>query len=58
MEERYRVSNNIYSSLTNWFENVLYSEDGKAVIEMFDTVFKNNGLTDTKKIDFVLWGIR
>lgn len=37
------------------FLNYVASDDGKAVILAFDAAFPETGLTDLKKVDFVLW---
>lgn len=41
------------------FEDVFYdymaSDDGIEIIHAFDQVFPDNGISDVKKIDFVLW---
>ena len=48
----------IYDKLCAWYENVLRSDEGVSVIDMFDDMYGDQGITDLKKIDLVLWQIR
>ena len=48
-----------YDCVIKWYDNLeketsLY----KAVVDKFDEHFPNSGITDVKKIDFVLWQMR
>jgi hypothetical protein len=47
-----------YEKLIAYFNDYKSSEEGKILIQMFDLKFPNSGITNTKKIDLVLWQIR
>jgi hypothetical protein len=48
----------VYEEIKNWYNNYLGTEEGKLVIDLFDQQYPNTGITDIKKVDFVLWQIR
>jgi hypothetical protein len=47
-----------YSNLVVQFNVYKKSENGRALLKLFDKQFPNSGITDIKKIDLVLWQIR
>jgi hypothetical protein len=55
---RYIKSQSTYDSLIIWYKSMQDTEDGQKVIEIFDKTYHDNGITDIKKIDFIMWGIR
>jgi hypothetical protein len=48
----------LYEEIKNWYKKYLETEDGKLVIGLFDREYPSTGITDIKKVDFVLWQIR
>lgn len=44
-----------YDLFEDRFYDYMSSEEGKTVIRLFDEQFPDAGITDVKKIDFVLW---
>jgi len=44
--------------LCEWYENVLKSDEGVAVIKMLNEMYGDKGITDLKKLDLVLWQMR
>jgi hypothetical protein len=47
-----------YDKLTAWFNNYIQSKTGKATLRLFNRYYPAFSLTDTKKIDLVLWQMR
>ena len=48
----------LYNSIIKWYEDFLPTDDAKRMIELFDERYKDTDITDTKKIDLILWQIR
>jgi hypothetical protein len=44
-----------YAEYEDRFYEYMTSDVGRIIIEQFDEQFPNNGISDVKKIDFVLW---
>ena len=44
----------LYDQITQWYE----TEEAKYYLEIFNQHYPNIEMTDTKKIDWILWGIR
>ena len=57
-KNRYAELVDTYDKLCEWYENVLTSDEGVSVVNMFDEMYGDQGITDLKKIDLVLWQIR
>jgi hypothetical protein len=64
VKDQFSVAVERYSKLTVWFDNYIRSKTGKAILRLFDQYYpfwskpETSGgftLTDTKKIDLVLW---
>jgi hypothetical protein len=47
-----------YANLTAWYGEYMKSENGKRMIELFDASYPGASISDTRKIDFVLWQMR
>lgn len=47
-----------YELIKNDFKQYLASPEGKKTIEAFDRAYPESGLTNTKKLDLILWQIR
>jgi hypothetical protein len=47
----------LYEEIAEWYERFMKTEEAKGVIQIFDEVYPNLGLTEIKKVDFVLWQI-
>jgi len=45
----------VYSDLIASFKELLRSKEGKEHIKLFDEIYPNSGISDTKKVDFILW---
>ncbi len=55
---RERLNNTIvlYDEIVKWYQNYLHTENCKECIEIFDKLLPSyTKITDTKKIDFLLW---
>lgn len=48
----------VYNDIVKWYVDFLQSNEARYIIKLFDSKYKNNNLTDTKKIDFILWQMR
>lgn len=48
----------VYNDIVKWYVDFLQSNEASYIIKLFDSKFKNNNLTDTKKIDLILWQLR
>jgi len=48
----------LYEKIKEWYYNFLKTNDSKEWIELFDSKYKGNSLTDVKKVDLILWQIR
>lgn len=47
----------MYKELCNWYKDYLSMDEAKENIKVFDSIMVNyTGLSDTKKIDFIMWG--
>jgi hypothetical protein len=58
--DKHRISKiiSLYGELVAWYGVYLETDEAKEMIRMFDMEYPETGLTDTKKIDLVLWQIR
>lgn len=45
----------VYHDYSDMFYEYLKSNDGQELIRLFDDKYPNSGLTDVKKLDFILW---
>lgn len=59
-EQRINIAVEIYDAIKQWYENYIYSEEGKACIQAFDRALPKyaDKLTPVKKIDYLLWSKR
>ncbi len=48
----------LYNDLQQRYQTYIEKEQAKIIITKFNKAYPNTGLTDVKKIDFVLWQIR
>ena len=48
----------LYDKICRWYAEFKSSDEGKSMIELFDNYYPGTLITDTKKVDFVLWQIR
>jgi hypothetical protein len=48
----------LYERIVDWYKDYLKDEEGQKIIELFDEEYPNTGITDIKKVDFVIWQIR
>jgi hypothetical protein len=48
----------LYDDIVKWYESYLKTEEANNIIQFFDETYPNTGLTNVKKIDFVLWQVR
>jgi hypothetical protein len=46
---------NRYAEYEDKFYDYMATEEGCMIIRTFDERFPNNGISDVKKIDFILW---
>lgn len=58
INEKMTMSCNLYENIIKWYKEKLFSEDGRQTIGIFDITYPNSGISNTKKLDFILWGIR
>lgn len=54
-KNREKVSCDRYDEYMDKFYDYMATEEGIALIHMFDRRFPDNGISDVKKIDFILW---
>jgi len=45
----------VYHKICEWYTNFFGKEDFTKWIALFDEHFPNSGISDVKKVDFVLW---
>ena len=57
-KNRLNKTKKLYDSIKDWYANHLTTEESKAQLSEFDNRFPNSGISDTKKIDLVLWQTR
>ena len=48
----------LYETIILWYDEYLEKENTKSSIDLFDSVFPNNNITNIKKVDLILWSIR
>jgi hypothetical protein len=56
--KQFAVAVEQYGKLTAWFDGYSRSKTGKVVLRLFDQYYPAFCLTNTKKIDLVLWQMR
>lgn len=56
-KNRFNKTIETYYTLNNWYKNYLDTDNAKRTIWVFDEIFPNNQISDTKKIDFALWSL-
>ena len=44
-----------YNQICQWYENFMKSDNAKLIIGIFDELYPNTMITDTKKVDLFLW---
>jgi hypothetical protein len=57
-DKQLQESIDVYNLLIGWYNDHLKTKDGKFMVERFDKTYRDNHLTDVKKVDFILWQIR
>jgi hypothetical protein len=57
-EARVQIINNTYDTLVKWYTDFLSTEEAKIMIYDFNTKIGKVDITDTKKVDFILWQTR
>ncbi|MCM3694594.1 DUF6508 domain-containing protein [Neobacillus niacini] len=57
-KDRIEESIRLYERIVDWYKDYLKDEEGQKIIELFDEAYPNTGITDIKKVDFVIWQIR
>ncbi|MDR2054027.1 MAG: hypothetical protein LBP80_11500 [Treponema sp.] len=57
-DKQLQESIDTYNLLIGWYKDHLKTKDGKFMVERFDKIYRDNRLTDVKKVDFILWQIR
>lgn len=55
---RIKESIESYNLLEEKYDEILSSNSAKILIDLFDKSYKDTGISDIKKIDFILWQIR
>jgi len=55
---RLEKTKKLYDDIKEWHANHLKTQQGRSQIAEFDRHFPNSCVTDTKKIDFILWQTR
>lgn len=58
VEARLEKTKNLFGIIRKWYTDYLITEDGKKQLAEFDKHFPNSGITNTKKIDLILWQTR
>ena len=48
----------LYNDIVKWYVDFLPTDDAKKMIILFNDRYKGANITDTKKIDLILWQIR
>lgn len=48
----------LYNEIIEWHSNFLEKEEARNLIGLFDREYPNTGISNIKKIDFILWQIR
>ncbi len=48
----------LYTQIHNWYRDYVKSPSGKQIIRVFDETYPRAGISDVKKVDFVLCQIR
>jgi hypothetical protein len=49
---------NLYKEIVKWYSVFVKTNDGEEMIKIFDQNYPSNSISNTKKIDFILWQIR
>ena len=57
--EQLRNRVHLYDKIINWYDMFLKTDKAKQTIKLFDSIMPNyKWLTPTKKIDYIIWGVR
>lgn len=57
--EQLRNRIHLYDKIINWYDMFLKTDKAKQTIKLFDSIMPNyKWLTPTKKIDYIIWGVR
>ncbi len=48
----------LYNQIIDWYKNIIISTEGIQMLEIFENEYPESGISDIKKIDFILWQIR
>ncbi|MBC8213849.1 MAG: hypothetical protein ISR90_02720 [Candidatus Marinimicrobia bacterium] len=48
----------LYNRIFCWYKNMTISSEGIQMLEIFENEYPESGISDIKKIDFILWQIR
>lgn len=48
----------LYNKIVQWYDKIIISEEGRLMLEIFDNKYPKSGISNVKKIDFILWQIR
>jgi len=48
----------LYNQIFDWYKNMTISSEGIQMLEIFENEYPESGISDIKKIDFILWQIR
>ena len=57
-KDRLRQTIDLYQSVCDWYEEFLRTNDAKILINCFNKKFGDTNISDTKKVDLVLWQMR
>lgn len=55
--KKQKEAKNIYLNLKKWYADYLKTPDGKNSLCTFDMAYPKSGISDVKKIDFILWAL-
>lgn len=58
VDVRLKKIKRLYEVIRNWYVDYLETDEAKNKLAMFDNHFPNSNITDTKKIDLILWQTR
>ena len=58
LDEDKKIIIDLYQSVCDWYEEFLRTNDAKILINCFNKKFGDTNISDTKKVDLVLWQMR
>jgi hypothetical protein len=58
VSDRLKKTAEVYAKLCAEYQKIMVSREARIICDKFDRRFPSSGISDIKKVDFILWQIR